>query len=198
MSQTSSTGKDRILHEATRMFIEQGYHRLSMRALADAAEISKAGIYHHFKDKETLFLSVLMYHLDALSLVVARYIAGEGSARVRVSKMVQEIFARPPEQRAIIRVARQEIDQLSTGAQLKVKRAYHQSFIGNINTLMTQGVENGEFQPVEPALLTWALLGIIHPYLYSEHSRNVMPEPPPIKALLSLFFDGAAQTHFDS
>lgn len=197
MSQVSLTGKERILHEATRMFIEQGYHRLSMRALADTAEISKAGIYHHFKDKETLFLSVLMYHLDALSLIVARYIVDEGSVRAKVSKMVQEIFALPAEQRAIIRVVRQEIDQLSPKTQSMVTRAYHQSFIGNINTLMAQGVENGEFQHVEPTLLTWALLGIIHPYLYLKHSHNVMTEPPPIEALLSIFFDGASQPNFE-
>lgn len=198
MSQVSPTGKDRILHEATRMFIEQGYHRLSMRALADAAEISKAGIYHHFKDKETLFLSVLMYHLDALSLVVARYIVDEGAARDKVSKMVQEIFALPSEQRAIIRVVRQEIDQLNPVAQSQVVRAYHQSFIGNINTLMVQGIENGEFRPFEPTLLTWALLGIIHPYLYSEASHGVMTEPPRIEILLSIFFDGVSQSNFGS
>ncbi len=193
MSSTPLTGKDRILHEATRMFIEQGYHRLSMRALADAAEISKAGIYHHFKDKESLFLSVVMYHLDALSLIVARNLVANGSVRERISIMVQDIFACSPEQRAIIRVARQEIEQLSADAQSIVKKAYHRSFIGNINTLMAQGIDNGELRAVEPTILTWALLGILHPYLYIEHNNSSTSSHPPVETLLTIFFDGAAQ-----
>lgn len=58
MSQLAS--KDRIVQEATQLFIEQGYHHLSMRELAAAAGLSKAGIYHHFKDKESLFLVTLI------------------------------------------------------------------------------------------------------------------------------------------
>jgi len=182
------------LHEATRLFIEQGYHRLSMRALADAAEISKAGIYHHFKDKESLFLSVLMYHLDALSSVVSRYAVADGLVRTRISMMVHEIFSRPAEQRAIIRVARQELEQLSEDPQTMMKQAYHQSFIAQITDLMAQGIENGELRAVDPIILTWVLLGIIHPYLYSQHKEVTVLSRPPVDTLLSLFFDGAART----
>jgi len=54
-----------ILHEATRLFVDRGYHALSMREIAEAVGVSKAGLYYHFEDKEDLFLAILTNNLVA-------------------------------------------------------------------------------------------------------------------------------------
>ena len=41
----------RILAEATRLFVVYGYNGISMREIAEAVGVSKAGQYYHFKDK---------------------------------------------------------------------------------------------------------------------------------------------------
>ena len=41
----------RIVGEATCLFVVRGYRGISMREIAEAAGISKAGLYYHFKDK---------------------------------------------------------------------------------------------------------------------------------------------------
>ncbi len=182
--------RDRILQQATQLFIEQGYHRLSMRELAEAAGISKAGIYHHFKDKESLFLAVLLFHLDALAHIVARAATAEGSVQLRVEQMVRAFLARSAEQRAIIRVARQEMAQLSEEGQQTLRQAYHQKFIGKITDLLAEGIERGEFRAMDAQVLTWALLGLLNPYLYPAHGKSDAIDTETISQVLQIFFFG--------
>lgn len=49
----------RILAEAVGLFAAHGYAGTSLAEIARAAEISKAGLLHHFPSKETLFAEVL-------------------------------------------------------------------------------------------------------------------------------------------
>jgi AcrR family transcriptional regulator len=49
----------RIIEEATCLFVASGYCGISMREIAEAVGISKAGLYYHFRDKEDLFLAIL-------------------------------------------------------------------------------------------------------------------------------------------
>jgi len=142
--QTAS--RERILQEASHLFIEQGYHRLSMRELAQNAGISKAGIYHHFKDKESLFLAVLVSHLDELETIVETAAQTNYPIREKVAMMVREMLASALSQRAIIRLARQEMEQLSSAGQETLREAYHQKFIGQITALLAEGVQSGEFR----------------------------------------------------
>jgi AcrR family transcriptional regulator len=52
-------GRERILHEAYRKFIEYGYAAVSMQQIAGSAGVTKATLYHHFRDKEDLFFEVM-------------------------------------------------------------------------------------------------------------------------------------------
>lgn len=51
--------RERILAEALRLFSVTGYRGTSLADIARAAEISKAGLLHHFDSKEALFIEVL-------------------------------------------------------------------------------------------------------------------------------------------
>jgi len=48
------------------MFLEQGFSRVSMDAIADAAPVSKPTLYSHFKDKEALFIAVVAPRCQAM------------------------------------------------------------------------------------------------------------------------------------
>ncbi|WP_131785778.1 TetR/AcrR family transcriptional regulator [Protofrankia symbiont of Coriaria ruscifolia] len=51
--------RDQILRAASTMFIQQGFARTSIDAIAASAGVSKPTVYSHFGDKETLFLAVI-------------------------------------------------------------------------------------------------------------------------------------------
>ncbi len=59
--------KDIIFREAARLFSEMGYERTSMRAIAEAAGVTKPAIYYYFSNKDSLFeqlLDTAMSHIQ--------------------------------------------------------------------------------------------------------------------------------------
>ena len=75
----SEDKRARILNEAVVLFGEHGYAGTSLADIANAADISKAGLLHHFSSKDELFCKVLERRdrEDALSILVESP-AGEG------------------------------------------------------------------------------------------------------------------------
>ncbi len=47
--------KSRILDAARALFLEEGFHKTSMRSIADRIEYSPGILYHYFKDKNEIF-----------------------------------------------------------------------------------------------------------------------------------------------
>ncbi|HEV2073880.1 MAG TPA: TetR/AcrR family transcriptional regulator [Thermomicrobiales bacterium] len=56
---TPTGARERILTESFRRFSELGFAGVSMQQIADAAGVTKATLYHHFQDKEDLFVEVM-------------------------------------------------------------------------------------------------------------------------------------------
>ena len=76
--------RTRILEEATRLFTIYGYTGISMREIAEAVGVSKAGLYYHFKDKEDLFLAILYDALRRVEQVVTGAVAASPHARGQI------------------------------------------------------------------------------------------------------------------
>ena len=53
----ASPKREQILAGARALFLELGYERASVDAIAARAGVSKATVYNHFRDKEALFLA---------------------------------------------------------------------------------------------------------------------------------------------
>ncbi len=51
---TPTTGRERVLHEAVRLFGQGGFAGTSVRSVASAAGVSPANVMHHFGSKEGL------------------------------------------------------------------------------------------------------------------------------------------------
>jgi TetR/AcrR family transcriptional regulator len=59
-----------ILNRSAELFSEHGYDRASMSAIAQSCGVSKANLYHYYKDKEELLFDVIRFHLEELLDVV--------------------------------------------------------------------------------------------------------------------------------
>jgi TetR/AcrR family transcriptional regulator len=59
-----------ILDRSAELFSEYGYDRASMNKIAAACGVSKANLYHYYKDKDALLFDVIRFHLDHLLQVV--------------------------------------------------------------------------------------------------------------------------------
>jgi AcrR family transcriptional regulator len=59
--------RKKILSAAARVFFAYGYKGAGMRAIAEAAGISTAGLYLYFKNKEDLYTVLVRDNLHALN-----------------------------------------------------------------------------------------------------------------------------------
>lgn len=75
---TPATGRARIIDAAFRKFADLGYSGVSMQQIADAAGVTKATLYHHFQDKEALFVEMMRERFGRSQERLARSVdAGE-------------------------------------------------------------------------------------------------------------------------
>ncbi|GAB4533574.1 MAG: TetR/AcrR family transcriptional regulator [Anaerolineae bacterium] len=179
-----------IIQEATHLFVSRGYRGISMREIAEAVGVSKAGLYYHFKDKEALFLAILTANLERIEAIVREARSEEVTARGQISRMVRAIFEQSPYQRAIIRLASQEMPHLSQTARAEFGCLYRARFIGQVEDILRAGMEAGELRAMDVSLATWLLLGMMYPFLYPAHEREQGPAQAVIDLLVSVFFDG--------
>ena len=58
------TKKQKILETATKLFMQEGYGRISMDQVTRESAVSKATVYAHFKNKNELFVASLAYYQE--------------------------------------------------------------------------------------------------------------------------------------
>ncbi|MBM7369160.1 TetR/AcrR family transcriptional regulator [Gordonia hydrophobica] len=75
-----------ILDGARHCFSEHGYDGATVKRLEEATGLSRGAIFHHFKDKEALFLALAREDADRMAEVAAQ----EGLVQV-----MRDILARP-------------------------------------------------------------------------------------------------------
>jgi AcrR family transcriptional regulator len=186
--------REQILVTAKSLFIQQGYHGLAMRQISDAVGVSKAALYYHFKDKEELFLAIIRNNLDEIESAIDAIQFRKISCTEKIVLFVEYVLKQPAEQRAMIRLASQEMSQLSAMARKKFDKTYHDQFTGKLQAIFQAGIENREFRSMDSAVATWALLGIMYPYFYPAHTGATPVRAETIRQIISIYLNGVAQS----
>ncbi|MEF3274959.1 MAG: TetR/AcrR family transcriptional regulator [Chloroflexus sp.] len=192
MKQSSEQIRNRIIDEAARLIVTYGYDGIAMREIAEAAGLSKAGLYHHFRDKEELLVAVLTNWANEMTTLVEAA-SREPDTRAQLTALVYGLFAQAPTQRALVRLSNQDMPRLSEVARTSIARCYANGLIAPISDMIRGGIERGELQPVDPHLATWLLLGMLYPFFHTEqvavgeHSMDIA------KLIITTFFDGLSR-----
>ncbi len=58
----SSTTKEQILHEASRMVLNRGLHGMSLQELAEKLNLKKASLFHHYPSKLALAIELYRFY----------------------------------------------------------------------------------------------------------------------------------------
>jgi AcrR family transcriptional regulator len=87
-----SDGKARILRVAYPLFVECGYKAVSMQQIAGAAQMHKATLYHHFLNKDAIFIAVVQIALRRLRGQVTDAIEQGGTAADQLVRVACQMF----------------------------------------------------------------------------------------------------------
>ncbi len=58
---TQSSKREQLIQAALELFNKDGFHAVGIDAISERAGVTKKTLYHHFKSKEELILTVLRY-----------------------------------------------------------------------------------------------------------------------------------------
>lgn len=189
------TLRQRAIESATVMFVEAGYNGISMRQIAESLGVSKAALYYHFKDKQDLMVAILDTYLDRMEGLIAQSLGTDCNCRQQIARLVEMIFSEPPDQRAVMRLASQEMGKLDPEKRGRFNEVYHRKFIERIESILKQGVANGELRPMDTRTGTWVLLGMMYPFFYGNGKDPEGSLTTLVQQIVSIFLDGAAVHH---
>lgn len=158
------SGRARVLHEARELFTKYGYADVSMQQIADAAGMTKAALYYHFRDKDDLFGQVIIAEMVL--------------QRRSVEALIEE--AHGPIDEVLGRLAQYYMSQLVPDVlrlmgdfQQHVPESRHdevhqelEKFIQIFNRLFERAAKDGQIANIPPRLAAsiffHTLIGVIH------------------------------------
>jgi len=106
---TFLSSKEKILGAAIVLFAQKGYSGLSMRQLAQAVNLSVAAIYHHFPDKDALYLESVRFAFSEKEQVFAQVWESSRSAEEKLGAFVRSLIDMMLQDRDFNRLMQREI-----------------------------------------------------------------------------------------
>lgn len=153
--------RDRILQAALAVFARKGYHRAAVDDIVQASGTSKGAVYHHFPNKEALFLALVDEFALRLAEAIARAVAASHGALGKVEAALRaglETFAGHRELARILL-----LESVSLGPAYQAKRAeVHGRFAALIRGYLDQAVSEGAIEPLDTEVATLAWLGAVN------------------------------------
>jgi TetR/AcrR family transcriptional regulator, cholesterol catabolism regulator len=167
-------GRGRILREARLLFTAHGYSSVSMQQIADAAAVNKATLYHHFRDKEDLFLSVMVEEFGRMASSVGAVIATGGSLRDQLRRVAAHIFA-----------SRQsDFGRLAADLRDNVSGQRRSELMGRcappwqqISLAVQRAIDSGEVRDVDADLVARLFFAMVGSQMWWSNIGTQYPEP---------------------
>ena len=178
----------------------KGYEATSMNDIADAAGLTKAGLYHYIRSKEELLFGIMSYYMDIVDEAVIAPTRDIVDPEERLRAIVERHLRRILEGVAGVTTLLEEHWAL-TPAHRKIIRNRQRVYADLVRQTIEQLAEEGKLQDVDPAIATFSLFGIIL-WISRWYSREGRLTPDEALrdfseiALSALLKDGAASFEF--
>ena len=181
--------REAILAEAAALFAQHGYHGTAMNDLAEACGLSKATLYHHYRDKSEVLTHIADGHVSRLvelceSVEGDRTVARED----RLAELVQRFLAEYSQAQNSHRVLTEDVRFLPAPDRERIlgkERRVVQSFADAVATLRPDLAKKKLSKPL--AMLLFGMLNWMFTWLRPEGPLTHASVTP---LVLNLFFDG--------
>jgi AcrR family transcriptional regulator len=187
----SGSARDRILRVAATLYTRQGYEATSMRAIADAAGVTKSLVAYHFGSKEELFSSLLCEAVGACRDSADEVLRSDASAAARLQAMLRAQFARAREAPEVVAFAH---EVMTSPGLLPLGYDYKSEGCELFETyvqIVEAGQKRGEFRAVDARVVALVALAVLSSYVSAVLSGRLASIPAGAEdAVLELVLHG--------
>ncbi|MBL8815534.1 MAG: TetR/AcrR family transcriptional regulator [Planctomyces sp.] len=89
---SATTTREKLLDHALTLFSDRGYAAVGIREIIHAAGVTQPTLYHHFKDKRSLFEELIRQHYEVSQEQLEQVVAANNGCESRLQVMVQSSF----------------------------------------------------------------------------------------------------------
>lgn len=159
-TQPASEGAQNILLAAEELFAEQGFSAVSINAIAQRAGISKANIFHHFENKDALYLAVLRNASQQMSVLIAELDSCEGNASEQIGHYTQQHLKNLFQQSRITQLILRQVQNESSQDSLKIAHDVLGENFSRFVSILKKFQHQGELrEDINPAMIATLLIG---------------------------------------
>lgn len=178
-----------IIDTSTRLFIEKGYEQTSIQDILDALQLSKGGLYHHFKSKEEILkaaMSKRAQHISEMLNDIIRNTEAE-NAKEKLRKILKYILTDKQTHMLDNILAAQAGDpyQIVNGIQSCVNID-----APIISRLIEDGVKDGSLQTPQPRLCAEVFLLLLNfwsnPVLFGRNAAETRDRLDYLQSMMRL------------
>lgn len=185
--------REQILAAAARLFVAKGYHATSIQDIADAAGLSKPGLYYHCESKEAMLAAVFARYGTQLEAEVDAILKRPVSVRQRLLDLFTATLCFIARHQPGIAVLFREEHSLPP-EKFRPIRESQTRYRRKVEALVAEGIANGELRPdLPPKVVQLALAGML---TWSHYWLKPDGEYPPERLasmFASLVLDGMAR-----
>ncbi len=153
--------RDRILEAAARLICEKGYDAASIQDIADATGLTKAGLYHHIRSKESLLLEIQHYGMDVFEEKVLSQVVSIADPLERLKVcMEKNVLLVTHGWSKEVTIILHEHATLTGEARSQINTR-KKRYVRFLETSFAEAVRAGSIRPVNPKVAAFAFLGMV-------------------------------------
>ena len=154
--------RQNILNVATELIAEKGYGRASFQEIADIVKLHKSSLFHYFKSKEELLLTILEKTILEVGTNLEKIVGDkELEPEEKLEKAIDNHLRKLTKHLDTVNVFLNEIRNLSKknrSVYIKKRKNYEKEFTKIIREMKSKG----HFKGLDPKIVTLGLLGMLN------------------------------------
>lgn len=153
--------RDDILQSAAQVFRQKGFHGASMADIAEAVQLQKASLYHHFTSKQEILLELLDRALEMVTERMAEVMAREISTDEKLRQAMRVYLKTLSEQGDLVSVLLLEFRSLEPEFYAR-HIPNRDRFERMWRDLIQQGIDDGSFGCESASMAARGVLGVLN------------------------------------
>lgn len=198
--------RNTILRTAHQLFMEHGYRAVTTRQIADGCGLTQPALYHHFADKQDLYVAVMKESLSATQAALERILRRNESVQERLKRSARYLLSNTERDHAMMMHDIQQ--ELSVTSRVVLNEAFQAGIITPIRSLLEEGIRQGvlldsQKSGINATTATYLFMSMLSQFLSQQvqHSlgikRDVIERERAEEVIVQLLFYGMATTHPD-
>jgi TetR/AcrR family transcriptional regulator, cholesterol catabolism regulator len=160
MATARKSKRGEILRCFTELVAERGYDEVSVRDVAEALDISKGTILHHFRSKENLLEELNSEYMRRRLAEAEDFLAGFEDPVDQLQLMVYQLMLAQQEDRAATVAFSREIVRSASEETMAEVRAMRAEYTALVTAIIRRGIADGSFGKVDPSLAALQVFGM--------------------------------------